>query len=127
MSATTVDPLADQGPAAPATAPNPLNARRRSVNSGYLIFKAYPGRIQGQLVMHHIVLGHQPDPVPQCCILAVQVMAAETDLAPSRGDGPAHQFGQRRFAGTRGADDRDQRPGTRAKRHIAKWSGTEFR
>jgi hypothetical protein len=77
------------------------------------------GRIQGQLVMHHIVLGHQPDPVPQCRILAMQVMAAETDFPDGRGDGPAHQFGQRRLAGTGGTDDCGQRPGTRAKRHIA--------
>jgi hypothetical protein len=59
-------------------------------------------RIQGQLVMHHIVLGHHLDPVPQCRVLAVQVMAAETDLTHGRGDGLAHEFGQRRLAGTGG-------------------------
>jgi hypothetical protein len=77
------------------------------------------GRIHGQLVMHHVVLGNQPDPVAQRRILAVQVTALETHLARGRGDGPAHQFGQRRLARTGWADDRGQRPGPRAKRDIA--------
>ena len=42
-------------------------------------------RIQGQLVMHHVVLGDQPDAVAQRRILGVQVMARRNTPRPRSG------------------------------------------
>ena len=46
------------------------------------------GRIEGQLVMHHVVLGNQPDPVAQRRVLGVQVRPVETHRAGGGGDAP---------------------------------------
>ncbi len=75
--------------------------------------------IDGQVVMHDIVLGNQPDSAAQRRILGVHVVSLETHPTARGCYRSTDQFRQRRLTGAGRADDRRQRARTRGERHIA--------
>ena len=80
------------------------------------------GLLDGQPAVHHVVLGHHPDPAAQRRVLAMDVVALKGHRAPGRPHRPGHHLRQSRLACTRGPDHRRHRARLRRERHIVQQS-----
>ena len=80
--------------------------------------RVHQGLVDGELTVHHIVLGHHPDPGAQRGVLGVDVVALEADRAGG-GVGEAGDLaGQGRLARAGRSDDRGQRSGAGGERDV---------
>ena len=101
---------------------HPLDHLPAIIGGGVRWQPQFGGEVQrlldGELAVHHVVLGHHPDPRAHRRVLGVDVVAVERDQARTAWHRAADQLDQRGFPGAGGSDHGGQRPRFRGEGHV---------